>query len=839
MQDQKLMATANYERCLEAVRAAAGREIDDDEIAAIFEAVDRRLEAERARGNIDMLEQRTAEIAREMGDDLRLRAAKQAQHAALNAIRRDALENQLMPMLQGGMTFPKAMLALLEGSTKGVEGARNSVAATHLAFMGRFAGDMMAAIQRERPHLVNRRMLTDKRLSDNVMREMRELRDGGNPGRTGDDDAKYLARMFATFAELSRTDLNRLGASIGKLDGWSPQVHDDYRLLRAGKEKWVREIAPLLDMDRTFKDVAPGDVPRILGDVYDNIVTGIEKGPSARARGERRGPANLANALGKERVLHFRDADAAIAYNDLYGFGNVFTAMWTHQMHAARYAAQMQVFGPNPEIMRDSILESLKRRVRADATLTDEQKRRLGETLQAGQGGSIDSAWAVATGMTSAPVNARWARIGSNIRGWEMLSKLGGAVISSISDLPTAALNLKFHGRSYWGALGEQTRRLITEGRGAGEAKEIAYLFGEGMEGLVSHIHVAHVAEDAIPGRMARATAAFFRWNWLTWWTEANRAVTARIMGADMGAKAELAHAALPERYRHVLSLHSIGAKEWDAIRQAARREVNGNNYITPDAVRALPDEAVAPLIQGNATPRKLADARLNLELALRRFYADEARFGVIETDAAARRMTTLGTRPGTLGGEAVRMVMQFKGFTIAFTQRVIGRAVQGAEGGSHAGIGHIGALIAGTTIAGYAAMTAKDFLRGYGPRDPTSWRTILAALQQGGGAGIYGDFLFGEANRFGQSTAESVIGPAAGDAFNALDIMKRARDGDVRAADLLNAGLRNTPFINLHLARPALDALILNSWREAASPGFTARQNARRRQEYGQERVW
>ena len=45
--------------------------------------------------------------------------------------------------------------------------------------------------------------------------------------------------------------------------------------------------------------------------------------------------------------------------------------------------------------------------------------------------------------------------------------------------------------------------------------------------------------------------------------------------------------------------------------------------------------------------------ARLDLELTLRRYFADEVSFGHIETDEASRRWTLQGTQPGTLDGEA------------------------------------------------------------------------------------------------------------------------------------------------------------------------------------------
>ena len=228
-------------------------------------------------------------------------------------------------------------------------------------------------------------------------------------------------------------------------------------------------------------------------------------------------------------------------------------------------------------------------------------------------------------------------------------------------------------------------------------------------------------------------------------------------------------------------------------------------------------------------------------------FFADETSYGVVETDARSRRTTTLGTRPGTAAGEAIRFIMQFKGFPIAFTQRVWGRALFGhhKDASFLDKSAHIGTLIAGMWMAGYAAMTMKDMARGHWPpRDPTDPATWAAAFVQGGAAGIYGDFLFAQTNRFGGGLIETVTGPVVGETAALAELLLKAMHGTVtdgekvRLADLWNLTVNNTPFINLFYARPVADFLILSSMREAASPGYLKRQEKRRFTQYGQRSI-
>jgi hypothetical protein len=374
-------------------------------------------------------------------------------------------------------------------------------------------------------------------------------------------------------------------------------------------------------------------------------------------------------------------------------------------------------------------------------------------------------------------------------------------------------------------------------GRPKNEQAEISYLLGEGFDGLIGHIVSPAAAVDGPVGKLSKMQETFFRWNGLSWWTDIQRASAGRMISAEMGMRAKTAFADLPANYRHVLGLHGITEPKWEAIRQAQFREINGNTYVTPERMRDLPDDAVAGL------GRTADAARHDLEMSLRRFFADETSYGVIETDARSRRSTTWGTRPGTMAGESLRFIMQFKGFPIAFAQRTMGRAAFGFRQGARLEqVAHIGTMLAGLTMAGYAAMTMKDFTRGYWPpRDPTDPHTWGAAFVQGGAAGIYGDYLFSRVSRFGGGPLETLLGPTVGAGSGLVDLILKARDASVssdeqvKLADWLNYATQNTPFVNLYYVRPALDFLFLNSLHEVATPGYIRKTESKRLSQYGQ----
>lgn len=794
--------------CIAAVRAASGDQLSDAEARDLILTAERKRDRLLAEGRLDRLDSELRDAVAKQAEEERLAAILKRKHVALNAIARDKLERTIEARTEGKRIDPAgAVLSIFEGTVKNVREGRVSVQARKLGYEGRFFGDMMARVVGEKPHV--ERLLRDKAFNDDLAREAIQ------PGSTRNADARFMAEQWAEFSERSRLDLNRLGANIGRLDGYLPQSHDAARILKAGQEAWVDAVIPKIDLQRTFPDATPDEARAILRDVWTTIVTGRGRGSTAKGRGEVTGPANLANSLGEHRVLHFRSADDWLAYNGQFGEGNAFSAIVSHQQRAARMAALMDVLGPNPEVMLNGVLDTLQRKVR-DGDLAPEKKAGMISKLGT-DGTAIGRALDEAMGLTLSPVNITAANIGGGIRAVQSMAKLGGAVISSLSDVVTRAAAMTYQGKPVMQTYADQIGDFL-QGRGAGEQRQIAYLLGEGFDGIIDHIVSPHVAGDTAPGRMQQAMSAFFRYSGLSGWTDIMRASQARMASAWLGQNAGKEFDKLPAQLRRVFDHHGIEAGDWEKIRATAWQAENGRTYITPDRLDSLP-----------------------VELKLRDFYADETGFGVIETDAAARRVALQGTRPGTPVGEAARFIMQFKGFPIAFTQRVLGRAFLGGEGENGFqrlldNKAHIGHLVAGLTVAGYASMTAKDYLAGRTARDPSKPETILAALMQGGGAGIYGDFLFAQASRFGGGTLETIAGPTIGTGAQIVDLWLKARDGEAKAGEALNLALQNTPFANLWYARPVLDMLVLNSLREGLSPGFLARQERQRREDYGQE---
>lgn len=856
---------AGFRDCVDTVRRASGMKISDAEAVDILEKVGQRFEALQAEGRIGRTDAELARLARGDADKVLRTLILRRKHAALIALRRDGIDRHMERFRAAGRSSKDAILALLHGLEGRVEGIRKSVWATKSAYEGRYLGGIMSRIAKERPHLEAR--LKDEALNERIALEMEQLdKPRGRPGITGDADALFLAKLYAEYGEVSRRDLNAAGADIGKRAGWTPHTHDPMRLTRAGANEWIDFLLPRLDTARTFEGMNNAEIRASLAETWRTLVTGRDM-ETRDAALDAAGTVTLAEAHGQSRELHFRSTRDWLDYNREFGHGTVTASMFRHLTRAARDAGTMDILGPDPLGMLRQVADDAALSLRDDPALATDPGKAKAARKEVLQLQKVES-WAatrIMTGEASQPVNMLGARVGEGIRVWQSLSKLGAVLLSSLPDALVLANNLRFHGKPFLEAYRDVAAGFF-KGRGKGEARELAFLLGEGYDGLIDHMISPHLAEDGGIGAASRLSMTFYRWTGLTGWTDIGRAAGARIMAADMGRHAATDHAGLPERYRHVLGLHGIDAARWGVLRLAASRGSDGTPRLAPDAVGRLPLARFLPLVQDqiDALPKVPAEsgtrradqveamlqrARLDLEMDVRRFYADEIAYGILEADDRQRKVTTGGLASGTLAGEAMRTFMQLKGYPTGFTMRVLGRGFKSGPRGATRGetilksSRHIGELMATLFVSGLLAVWMKDLARGQSPKelvgdDGVNLKTIAAAMVQSGGMGIYGDFLFAEASRFGKSPLETFTGPAVGELGRLADILLKAKGGEARGSELTGFAASNTPFLNLFYVRPAVDLLFLNSLRDAMSPGFLRRQEQRIREDYGQDYI-
>jgi hypothetical protein len=830
-------------------------------------------------------EDRLRAFAKDQAGRAMVAAALKRKQAALNVLVRDSVDKWLDAKVAKGVPLHEAIAGYLTFGTN----ARDGINRYRWALENSYHDLMLRDIERAVPHVTA--MMKDPKASkaffDDVVKEMRELRPDGTPGLTKNKDAQATADILRKYAETSRIDANKAGANIGELNGWAPQAHDVGKMLKGDRatriQRWIDHVFPLLDVRRTFgPGTSEAEARGLLREMYLDIVTGRDRGAAVPPGEELKGPANLARSMEKHRVLHFNDADSHIKYNDTYGRGNVMLGMMDHQHMMARKVALMEKLGPNPEAMLTGILKDRIAREGATAAGREDESAAAirGLTLE---GGPIGKAWAAASGIANSPVNVDWARRMAGVRAWMGMGKLGSMVFSHFSLLGNMADVMAFHGQSRTGANLGGALRAFAKGGGK-EERQFATGLGVAMDGMTRDLFARAGMADGTPGWMAKGATAFFKLTGFHWFLEKAETGLAHAHSWWMAEMAAHDHASLPEAYRHVLGLHGFGADHWQAIRQAVDHDAEGRHYVSPDKVASIGDEHFEPMVKGRVAAYadslrgkdgsltdearakvdafhadRLAAERRDLELDLRGFFADETAFGVAKADDRTKAFMTQGTRPGTVPGEIARFIGQFHQFTVTNQQRTMDRALRGYAGADPAAgkwkqrlltgptqnFPAVASLIAATTAWGLVGAAAKDIVKNRTPKPLNQPSTWGAALLQGGGLGIYGDFLFGEYNRMGGGVASTLLGPTIGTGASLIELWQKARAGavdyattgkesDVRSADFLKFAVDNAPFVNLWFLRSAIDLAVLNRLQEYLSPGTFQRRQANMKKSTG-----
>lgn len=819
-----------YQDCIDEIQRAAGRQLSDDELDDLLTELQMRMRRRKAEDTVADMDAAMRETAEEYARDIAEAALIQKRNAAINL--RIKLEAIDFVRTQFANDPALGIESLLVGVNRPGVGTRLSAAAEQAQLKNYYLGGMMSEIERAGHWDLVTRGTLDREISQAMW-----ARDQGATF-TGPREAREIGDIIAKWQEIARQDMNSAGAWVGRLPGYIVrQSHDMWKIRAAGFEAWRDNILPRLDHDRTF---AGADPEEFLRGVYRNLASGVHLkaiDPSETPSGFV-GPRNIAKKASAERKLHFQSADDWFDYNLEFGTGSLRESLLRGFDMNAQTTGLMRRLGTNPEATLREVSDHFARRI------TDPiEKQRFAEFEK----GKMKWLREAVDGTTRHPVNAMGARISSSVRVIQNMAKLGGAVMSQITDIGFFASEMRYQGRSLFSGLGEALQGL-RRGRNRKQMAEIDGMIGVVMDGMIGDITARFsIADDNVPGRLSKLQQWFFKYNGMAWWNDSVRAQASRAMAHRLAVYSDTSFARLDPDLRRVIELYGFDEGRWDIVRSAAKREADGRNYVVPESVMEMPDAPFAAYLEAqgrNASNTNIKRLRRDIADSLRTYYVDRAEFAVPIPDARVRATMQRGTRAGTVEGEILRFIGQFKSFPVAVIQKVMGREIYG-RGATSIGealrngngeMAGMASMIATTTLLGYVAMSAKDLAKGRTPRDPLAPATWAAAAVQGGGAGIYGDFLFGEIRtRFGGGPIATALGPTAGFVEDIFDIFGRIRAGDDAAAKTFQTAISNTPFANLFYTRIVLDYLILWQIQEWLNPGSIRRMEERIERENAQ----
>lgn len=776
--------------------------------------------------------------------------------------------------------------------------------------------------------------------ADNVVREM-------HGEKTGDEAAAALAKAVTAVTEKLRVRFNEAGGTIGKLENWFPHSHDAQSLRDFGQSKWVDYMMQdgVLDREKmvnpvTGRKLSDAELRESLVVSWDRIVT--DGWIDREVTGASTGRGALWTQHADHRFIHFKDANAWLAYSKKFGQVDPFVAIMDHINMMARDISHMETFGPNPNQMRSymrallskraatlnptldvikdqiSVLKELqsqlskpapdyvqisdrlgevtvevaairrkyapqlggkpsrRNKVRLDAletelqdlttkilpywndpsltTIEDQAVRVKIEKLMSEMREPIlfankkrpddylrkmlsrtDSMWELMRG-SQTPESMMMANGFATTRNVITAATLGSAFISSLAD-PVFGQDMRLRfgmglARSNFGRIAVMVLRdMVTKGN-----REQAIRAGLGLDSAMEMLHTKAKENRSIDGRAWSGFVAdrILSVQGLAPWTQSGK----HLAGLDLqGFLADMTSknwTALGKQTQKALTAHGFNAESWELVRKTPLHEPrSGAKFLRPADVVAHAGRELGERFHG--------------------MIVREVGYAVPDRNLRSKSLWLAG-RPGTIGGELWRSMLQFKtyGMTVAMlhANRIAGDIIAG----DRSALAPIGALIITGAFLGAIAMALKDIKDGRDPRkwldektylDPSFWG---AAALQAGGLGIYGDFLFSQTGRNNQSFGKTLAGPLVDRVDNVLalttgNLMQSIRGERTNfGRESVKFARQNTPGANLWMIGLPIQRLVFDQLQKQVDPEAyraLAQQEMTRRRDYRQEFWW
>ncbi|WP_202724592.1 hypothetical protein [Acinetobacter pittii] len=680
-------------------------------------------------------------------------------------------------------------------------------------------------------------IFTDQELVQKIVRE----RFGEN---TGDALAKKISDKMGDVFETMRDRFNRNGGDIGKLDNWGlPQTHNLEKIAKAGKEAWVNKAESLIDTRQYVHEngdyYSQQEIRSLLEYTYDTLSSDgankIEVGRQATGGGT----SKVTNRHGESRVLHFKDAESWLEYQSEFGGMQFVDLVEAHINGLSKDIAMVENLGSNPKtalkILMDAAANKDWEKGIKDNT-TKSSRKRAQVMFDEFSGGN-------------SPQSQVLANLGLAYRSMNVASMLGGTTIASIADQATIAKTASVHDISYRKAFGE----LIGQLNPANKAdRELAHSLGLATEEMLGSI--ARWSDDGLTStygkseKLARISSGVatqvMRVSFLNALTSASKVgFTKQLMEKYGRLSRSKAWNDLDPQDRELLSNTGLDERAWQVF-QLADPVVDrkGNQLMSARSIYEIPDEKLTSF----GDPKQVKD---QVASQLQAHLLDEQGMAVIEAGLRERTWMQVGAK-GTITGEVVKGLMQFKSFSASFLMRQGSRTM--AQEGLKGKAAYAIPLVVSMTLLGGLVVQLREILNGNDPQtiydsnDPKKASSFfLRSVVAGGGLPVLGDILVAGADTSGRDANSFVSGPLGSDftSLLGLTVGNLTQYNEGKDTNFGNEAFKfvkgKIPAQNLWYTKAAINRMFFDEVQDTIAPGYREKALRKAERQQDRERFW
>mgnify|MGYP001171851173 FL=1 len=729
--------------------------------------------------------------------------------AAVSAVKKVSTLKEMRRRVFDDNKYIRNFKAFLTGSTRKKEGFLYSIGTMQRAKLKTMHGKIFAETGLSSRAL--RRILQSRAFQRDLVKELYPF-DGKM--KTGNKIAFQMAKSIVDAKQRIILDLNRSGVAVRyRADHVATQWHDPYRMAKANKDQWIKDVRGLIDWEKTKlknvpkKVIAPGvvlpghkmTIDEYLGKVFDGRTKASKQYDTSKFR--------MSEAVGEQfehgRELIFKDSDSWLQYNELYGHQSPIHAIFNDLEVQTNRSVLMDFMGPNPHETFQTMVDEIKTKLKSE-----------GKEMSAWEENGFRARFAHLTGEAFIIGKPGLAKFVNFISGLNILSKLGKAALSSLTDMATASMTLNHmgvHGFSAYTGMLKNLGRQIPEA----ERKYVYRMLGVGADSILGSAASRFTIYDALPGMMSDAVDKFFVRNGLNAWTDWSREAFSAMSSMHFSKNLRTGWNNLDGNFKRVVEQYGINEKDWGRLQEIGSFKISDLVKNEPDLKGTnFPDERfITPdWVLQNGTA---ADSRLSDKLSL--FFVNESRIGVPEIGVGDRAMMMRTFQRGTIPGAAAQGFMQFRTYQVAMWNNLAPRMYEmGIKSSTYHTLGAMG--------FGYASLSLKDLAAGKTRRPLDDPRTYFDMLRQSGVLGFMGDGLAAEYGTYYGKLDEEILGTHYSTYKDFATMFAGMMSDDVTAWEAWKALKSNTPYANLFYTEWAYNYFIDWQVREHLNPGSLQR---------------
>lgn len=438
-------------------------------------------------------------------------------------------------------------------------------------------------------------VFTDLELVQNIVRERFNQ-------NTGDALAKKISDKMGDVFESMRERFNRSGGDIGKLDDWGlPQTHNLEKIAKVGKDEWVNRSEQLIDTSKYVHEngefYSQQEIRELLEYAFDTLTSNGANKTEIGRQTTGRGASKVTSRHSESRVLHFKDADSWMEYQQEFGGLPFVDLVEAHVSGLSKDIALVENLGSNPKNAMRLLMDAAEQKDWANGLNPKDTNasRKRAQTM-----------FEEFTGQNT-PQSEVLANLGLAYRSMNVASMLGGTTLSSITDQAVIAKTASIHGIAYRKTFGELVSQLNPKNK---EDRELARSLGLATEEMLGSIN--RWSDDGLASvsgktekiaRVSNSVATqIMRISGLNALTAASKVGFSKMLMDKYGTLTrDKAWADLDAMDRELMEKTGLNERAWEVMRLADPVvDRKGNQLMSARSIYEIPDDKILSAVDGD-----------------------------------------------------------------------------------------------------------------------------------------------------------------------------------------------------------------------------------------------